>query len=134
MNWLLLVLVISMTNMLSPNLQAAEEASENTLVQDTVEDLTLVASAGLGGAILGLSTLSFEAEPTQHFRHVLVGGSLGIIVGVAIIAWRQATKNQNNYEPLYQYQIQDLKLPPSPFIADSVANSSFTFFQWDHTF
>ncbi len=73
-------------------------AEENRVeYQDYINDATIVASSGIGGALLGLSTLPFTRKPTGHFRHVLVGGSLGLIAGVAYVSFLQATKTQKQY-------------------------------------
>ncbi|EQC49067.1 hypothetical protein M899_2740, partial [Bacteriovorax sp. BSW11_IV] len=67
---------------------------DGDIVKDSLRDISVVAGTGLGGAILGLSTLSFVEEPKEHLDNILVGGSIGIIVGVAIVAWSQATKSK----------------------------------------
>lgn len=71
---------------------------DGDIVKDSLRDISVVAGTGLGGAILGLSTLSFVEEPKEHLDNILVGGSIGIIVGVAIVAWSQATKSKGLYE------------------------------------
>src|SRR5690606_10255011 len=58
----------------------------------------IVAGAGVGGAILGLSTLSFVEEPSEHMKNILVGGAVGIIVGVGLVAYMQATKSETIYK------------------------------------
>jgi len=64
------------------------------LVNDTKSDLLVVVGGGLAGAILGLSTLSFVEEPKEHTRNIIVGASIGIIAGVAFVAFSQANKTQ----------------------------------------
>lgn len=73
--------------------------SFSTLAQDSfkeegLRDLTTVAGLGLGGAVLGLSTLSFVEEPSDHLKNILVGAAVGIIVGVGVVAYNQASKSQ----------------------------------------
>lgn len=70
----------------------AKEMEE--LVQGTKNDLLVVISGGLAGAILGLSTLSFVDEPKEHTRNIIVGASIGIIAGVGYVAYSQAAKSQ----------------------------------------
>jgi apolipoprotein N-acyltransferase len=70
----------------------------NTLVDQSVQDAIIVGAAGVGGAILGLSTLSFVEEPKNHLKNILVGGAIGIIVGVGIVAYSQATKSESIYK------------------------------------
>lgn len=44
--------------------------------------------AGLGGAVLGLSTLSFYGEPQEHASNIATGFGLGIIGGVAYVSYK----------------------------------------------
>ena len=71
------------------------DANIDMLVQDTKSDLMIVVGGGLAGAVLGLSTLSFVEEPKDHTRNIIVGASVGIIVGVAYVALSQASRTQN---------------------------------------
>lgn len=41
--------------------------------------------AGLGGAVLGLSTLSFYGEPQDHTGNIYAGLAAGIIAGTAYV-------------------------------------------------
>jgi hypothetical protein len=77
---------------------ASGTPSEGDLIKDSLEDLTVIMTAGLGGAIIGLSTLSFAEEPKKHFKNVIVGGAVGVIVGVGIVVYRQASKSRDVYE------------------------------------
>lgn len=72
-------------------------AAEFKPVEKFSKDMITVLAIGAGGAVLGLSTLSFVEEPTEHFKSILVGFSLGIIIGVAIIAWDQANSSKQMY-------------------------------------
>jgi hypothetical protein len=53
--------------------------------------------------VLGLSTLSFAKEPKNHLRNILVGGALGVIIGVGIVAFNQANASKSllieSYKP-----------------------------------
>ena len=62
--------------------------------------LPLLKVAGLGafGAVLGLSTLSFVDEPGDHLKNIVTGGAIGIIIGVGLVAFNQATKSKDLYD------------------------------------
>ena len=90
------ILFIFMTVCLLSNAVYSQE-SEEEFEQDPLKDATTVAAITLGGAILGLSTLSFTSEPKEHIKNVLVGGALGLIIGVGIVAFNQATKTKDNF-------------------------------------
>ncbi len=77
---------------------ALAEDNSNDILQESLGDLSLVGGMGLGGAILGLSTLSFVEEPKDHLKNILIGGAFGVIVGVGVVAWQQATKSKGTYE------------------------------------
>lgn len=68
--------------------------AQEDIVQDSIKDITTVLVMGAGGAVLGLSTLSFTETPKDHLRNILVGGALGIIVGVGYVAYKQASVGQ----------------------------------------
>ena len=75
--------------------QGRSNLDESSLqLNSAMRDIYIVGGSSLVGAILGLSTLSFVNEPQEHFDNVVVGGALGIIVGVSIVVWMQATKSK----------------------------------------
>ncbi len=74
----------------------AQDASDDIL-RDSMQDLSIVVGLGAGGAILGLSTLSFVEKPGDHLNNILVGASIGIIIGVAAVAYKQANKTNSGY-------------------------------------
>lgn len=67
-----------------------QEAPNYSLADQTKGDMMVIAAAGVGGAVLGLSTLSFVNEPGTHFGNVLTGAAVGLIAGVLYVAYRQA--------------------------------------------
>lgn len=74
-------------------------AQENSsIVEQSLQDAMIIGGTALGGAVLGLSTLSFVDEPSDHLKNVLVGGAVGIIVGVGLVAYMQANKSQTIYK------------------------------------
>ena len=92
----LLILVSAISLGFSPCALAQNESS--SILQDSLSDLTIVAGIGLGGAVLGLSTLSFTEEPKDHMKNILVGGAIGIIAGVGIVAWQHASRSKGIIE------------------------------------
>lgn len=70
-------------------------SGDQILFQDSMDDLSMITGFGVGGAVLGLSTLSFSEHPEKSLNNILVGASLGIIVGVGVVAWNQATKTHD---------------------------------------
>ena len=90
---LIVIFVISQLCVTSSFAQSND--SLEGIVDDTKQDILLVLGGGLAGAVLGLSTLSFVEEPKDHTRNILVGASIGIIAGVALVAFKQANKSRD---------------------------------------
>lgn len=92
-----LVLIFSMA--LSQNLFAQDGdagAGGENMIGDSLMDLSIVGACGIGGAVLGLSTLSFVEEPSDHLKNIAVGGAVGIVLGVGIVLFNQATKSHGS--------------------------------------
>ena len=88
--------LITIFQLLSLNLFAAE-LNDSKLLKDSVTDMYIVAGGGLGGAIIGLSTLSFVEEPGDHLKNILVGAALGVMGGVAFVGYSTANKGRDMY-------------------------------------
>lgn len=73
-------------------LNKALAQGQTDIVQKTQEDILLVAAAGAGGAVLGLSTLSFYDKPSTHISNIWTGAAIGVIVGVVWVAYNSAQK------------------------------------------
>ncbi len=87
-------------------------ALQKDILDDSMTDIYIVTGTTLTGGLLGLSTLSFVPDSSAHLKNIVVGGSLGVILGVAIVAWRQAYKSKD-----YYYQ----NAAAVPVAADSLA-------------
>ena len=76
------------------------QSNQTDIVEQTLTDVCTVAGLGAGGAILGLSTLSFVDEPSDHLKNIVVGGAIGVIIGVGVVAWSQADRSKDNFVAL----------------------------------
>jgi hypothetical protein len=70
--------------------------AEDDFIKNTQNDVLLVAAAGAGGAVLGLSTLSFYDKPSKHIANVWTGAALGVIAGVIFVAYNSAQKGSED--------------------------------------
>lgn len=93
---LLSSLVIVFT-LLLPRVGWAQDNS-NDIVKSTQNDLVVIGAAGIGGAVLGLSTLSFYDKPSKHVSNIWMGAAVGIIAGVIVVAVGHAQKSQEAFE------------------------------------
>ena len=58
--------------------------------------LATVIFVGLGGAVLGLSTLSFYGEPEEHISNITTGFALGILAGTSYVVYDSATQSTSS--------------------------------------
>lgn len=78
---------------LMPRAAVAQDSNDD-IVASTQGDIMLVAAAGVGGAVIGLSTLSFYDKPSKHVSNIWTGAAIGIIAGVIVVALSHAQKTQ----------------------------------------
>lgn len=116
----LMTLIISALIIMNPISVKAQEQSESGLVDETLQDLTIVMGSGAVGALLGLSTLSFVDKPKDHMKNIAVGGAIGIVVGVGIVIFSQATKSQTTI--VSQHSLK----PHSDVAAESLSRLEFS--------
>jgi drug/metabolite transporter (DMT)-like permease len=69
----------------------AQTVSEN--MSSLKRKFSVVALCGVGGAVLGLSTLSFYGEPQEHFSNVWTGLIVGLVAGTVYVS----TEKQDEY-------------------------------------
>jgi hypothetical protein len=70
--------------------------------------LATIIFAGLGGAVLGLSTLSFYERPQDKLSNIAIGFAIGLITGTVYATYQVATE-PGEYLGASADQIQDLK-------------------------
>ena len=73
-------------------------AQQDAILDQSVKDVYTVVGFGACGAILGLSTLSFVEEPGDHLKNIIVGGAIGVIIGVGIVAYLYASRSRELYQ------------------------------------
>lgn len=61
------------------------------------KQLATIIFAGLGGAVLGLSTLSFYGRPQDKLSNIAIGFAFGVIGGTAYVTYNAATNPQDFY-------------------------------------
>jgi hypothetical protein len=64
----------------------AETSLQSSSMSGFRKSFATVMFCGLGGAVLGLSTLSFYGKPDEHIGNISTGFAIGIIGGVAFAA------------------------------------------------
>jgi len=62
---------------------SAQSLASSSSMSSFRRNFATVMFCGLGGAVLGLSTLSFYGKPDEHIGNISTGFALGLIGGVA---------------------------------------------------
>ncbi|MGE0761898.1 MAG: hypothetical protein AB7N80_01340 [Bdellovibrionales bacterium] len=62
------------------------------------KQIAVIIFAGLAGAILGLSTLSFYGRPQDKLANIPVGAAIGIIIGTTYSTYKTATDGRSYYD------------------------------------
>lgn len=63
------------------------------------KQLATIIYAGLGGAVLGLSTLSFYGRPQDKLANIAIGFAIGVIAGTSVVTYNAATNPDEFYGP-----------------------------------
>lgn len=82
---------------------AFAQDGEDDIIKNTQNDVMLIAAAGAGGAVLGLSTLSFVEKPSKHVYNIWTGAALGIIAGVIFVAYNSAQKGSEELQSSIEF-------------------------------
>ena len=94
---------------------AQDEEGEEEAAAGPRQHASTIIYAGLGGAVLGLSTLSFYGSPQDHLQNVAVGFALGVLVGTGLITYKAVSAP----EEFYGYREDKLDRLPSVVLANS---------------
>jgi hypothetical protein len=89
----LLALVLS----LSATALAQQPTTEVRSTGGPRRQLATILFAGLGGAVLGLSTLSFYGRPQDKLANIAIGFAGGVIVGTTYVTYKAATNPSEFY-------------------------------------
>jgi hypothetical protein len=98
---LLAVLIIQLS-VFSPTAEAQTSSLRKSIAT--------VMLAGVGGAILGLSTLSFYGQPSDHVNNISTGFLLGLAGGTGYVIYQQASDPvASSYEVRRENRIKSFK-------------------------
>lgn len=87
---------------LTPQARAQNPASSTESpdgnLTGTRKQIATIVFAGLAGAVLGLSTLSFYGRPQDRLSNIAVGFAVGVIIGTGYTTFQAATKPREMYQ------------------------------------
>ncbi|MDZ4662610.1 MAG: hypothetical protein SGJ18_13440 [Pseudomonadota bacterium] len=91
------VILLIFILLLFSNSTWAQSAGRSENTTGPRRQLATIIFAGLSGAILGLSTLSFYGRPQDRLSNIAVGFALGIFGGTIYTTYKAAAKPQEFY-------------------------------------
>lgn len=91
----------------------------------TRKQIATIVFAGLAGAVMGLSTLSFYGRPQDKLSNIAVGFAVGVIIGTGYTTYKAATKPRE----MYDSKLENLILPFEKGVLFSEQNSP----QWEQS-
>ena len=65
------------------------------------KQIATIIYCGLGGAVLGLSTLSFYGRPQDHMKNIYLGFGVGVVIGTIYMTYQAATNPTEFYNSEY---------------------------------
>ena len=73
----------------------AANAQTSLMSSGLRRNIATVMFFGVGGAVLGLSTLSFYGKPQEHIENITVGLAIGLIGGTVYVVSQNKNSNEN---------------------------------------
>lgn len=71
------------------------------------KQLATIIFSGLGGAVLGLSTLSFYGRPQDKLNNIAIGFAIGVIGGTMYTTYQAATKPRSFYSDHFLPEVDE---------------------------
>ena len=90
-------------------LAVSSSFAQTSTMSGTRRNIATIMFASLGGAILGLSTLSFYGEPQDHIGNIWTGMALGALAGGGYVL-NQSYSNQAQITNPHQRKVTNLSL------------------------
>lgn len=129
---LVFILIFSFTTaafaQTSPNTPAGEEGTTKSRMGGPRRQLATILFAGLGGFVLGLSTLSFYGRPQDKLQNLGIGFAVGIIAGTVYVTYKAANNPQELYGKDYLPELEKMsQAQQSRTLAPTPLSASYTF-------
>lgn len=104
--WKIFILALSFQLIFSPASFAQEKTAGAN--RNFKRNVATVLFSSLGGAVLGLSTLSFYGKPQEHTNNITTGALIGFVAGLGYVAYSSSQPKPATYD--YSFSETDLKL------------------------
>jgi hypothetical protein len=95
------------------------DTQTQTSVTSFRRGVATVILCGVGGAVLGISTLSFYGDPQNHVSNITAGLVLGLIGGGTYLGMQasDASKESATLDPLQEIKMRSAVQPARPLMA-----------------
>src|ERR1700754_3065904 len=109
---IVIVVLSGMFFLVQPSLAAPKDsyAGQSTSLGPRKQLATIV-FAGLAGAVLGLSTLSFYGRTQDRLNNIAIGAAFGIIGGTMFSTYKAAAEPREFYGLQNQYDLRPQSTP-----------------------
>jgi hypothetical protein len=105
----IICLVLSL-GLYATSLPASAQGSSYQQPTGPKRQLATIIFAGLGGAVLGLSTLSFYGRPQDKLNNIAVGFAIGVISGTIYTTYQTATRPRSYYSKFESEALTEFEL------------------------
>tara|TARA_Y100000817_G_scaffold310370_1_gene300909 strand:- start:662 stop:1066 length:405 start_codon:yes stop_codon:yes gene_type:complete len=102
---LIVTLMVVVMSVMSPATNSFAQSFDDPALAEstgTRKQIATIIFAGLAGAILGLSTLSFYGRPQDKLSNIAIGFALGVIAGATYTTYKTATRPYDYYGSEYK--------------------------------
>lgn len=103
----ILCLVVATPSFAQPAGGGAPEAAEPSSGKGPRRHLATIVFAGLGGAVLGLSTLPFFGRPQDYLANIAIGFAVGVISGTVYVTYKALSEPDRFYGPVEGASLMD---------------------------
>jgi hypothetical protein len=106
---IILALTVISSSLTLPTLSFAQGESQASAEEmgGTRKQIATIIFAGLAGAILGLSTLSFYGRPQDKLSNIAIGFAVGVISGTVYTTYKAIHAPYEQYQVDLNYEKQD---------------------------
>ncbi len=99
--------------------QRADDKAGQNATQGPRRHLANIVFAGLAGAVLGLSTLSFYGRPQDRLSNIAVGFAIGVIGGTMFSTYKAAAEPREFYgfeDPTLRFETKSEFTPQVSYV------------------
>lgn len=126
-----LILVVAFAVISSPSAWAQGQSYQP---QGPKRQLATIIFAGLGGAVLGLSTLSFYGRPQDKLNNIAIGFAVGVISGTVYTTYKTATQPRSFYSSLESEAFMQFEASNDRFAALAAGDVPLMPLQFEYSF